>query len=143
MTNSEIINDNINDNINDGVNDGVKNTENIETENTNNSEQNIMTLEELDTFVGNRIAEALNTYSQYVQDSLTPLIELVDDIALDAFFARSILTQDEKIKAIYEDIKATNKSVEDVSSEENEQTENVENESVEEVPDNVDIQTES
>ena len=71
------------------------------------------------------------------------LIELVDDIALDAFFARSILTQDEKIKAIYEDIKATNKSVEDVSSEENEQTENVENESVEEVPDNVDIQTES
>lgn len=143
MTNSEIINDNINDNINDGVNDGVKNTENIETENTNNSEQNTMTLEELDAFIGNRIAKALNTYTQYVQDSLTPLIKLIEDIALDAFFARNILTQDEKIKTIYEDIKASNKSVEDILSEENKPTEKVENETMEEVPDNVDIQTES
>lgn len=140
MATSEIINDNINDNINDTVNDLVNE---VEIETTDDSEQSFMTLEELDTFVGDRIAKAFTTFGQYIEESFIPLSELIENIALDANFARSVLTQDENLKAIYEDIKA--QQTKDTSPAENEQTETeeIEDETMEEVPDNVDIQTES
>lgn len=78
----------------------------------NNSEKQIvMTEQELDTFVSEKIVEALNVFSQKLVNELDALYQIIEDCYKDATFCREILIRDPNLEKIYNDICKRNEDI--------------------------------